>query len=160
MVVTAQKREQSIQDVPISMTAVGGEALRTRGIEGIANLNGIAPNVSFRESPGTTMISIVAIRGAVAGNPAIWMDPPVGMYVDGVYVGKSQGSVFDVVELERVRCCADRGHAVRPQHRGRRGQLHHAQARRRVRWRRGPGVRPLRSLHRACQSRPAAVGHA
>lgn len=102
VVVTAQKREQSIQDVPISMTAVGGEALRMRSIEGIANLNGIAPNVSFRESPGTTMISIVAIRGAVAGNPAIWMDPPVGMYIDGVYVGKSQGSVFDVVELERV----------------------------------------------------------
>ena len=102
IVVTAQRREQNLREVPISMTALSGEQLQTRGIEGIANINSIAPNVTFRESPGATLISIVSIRGSTAGQPAIWMDPPVGMYVDGVYVGKSQGSVFDVVDIERI----------------------------------------------------------
>lgn len=102
VIVTAQKRQEKLQEVPLSITAISGAQLETRGIEGVANLNSLAPNMMFRANPGNDLISTVSLRGSVTGQPAIWVDPSVGMYVDGVYVGKSQGSVFDVVELERV----------------------------------------------------------
>jgi iron complex outermembrane receptor protein len=102
VVVTAQKRKEKLSEVPISITAISGAQLETRGIEGVANLNALAPNLMFKANPGTELISTVALRGSVTGQPAIWVDPSVGMYVDGVYVGKSQGAVFDVMELERV----------------------------------------------------------
>ena len=102
VVVTALKRQEKLQDVPLSVTAITGAQLETRGIEGLANLNSLAPTLMFRGNPGTELISTVSLRGSGTGQPAIWVDPSVGMYVDGVYVGKAQGSVFDVLDLERV----------------------------------------------------------
>lgn len=102
VVVTAQKREEKLQDVPISITAVSAEQIEDRGIKSLADLNALAPNVTFRSSPGAKMISVVSIRGSVTGQPAIWVDPSVGLYLNGVYLGKSVGSVFDVVDIERV----------------------------------------------------------
>ena len=102
VVVTAQKRKEKLSEVPISISAISGAQLETRGIEGVGNLNALAPNLMFKPNPGNELISTVALRGSVTGQPAIWVDPSVGMYVDGVYIGKSQGAVFDVMELERV----------------------------------------------------------
>ena len=102
IVVTAQKRQERVHDVPISITAITAAQLEARGIEGIANLNSAAPNMVFRSNPGSDLISTVALRGSGTGQPAIWVDPSVGMYLDGVYIGKAQGSVFDVIEIERV----------------------------------------------------------
>ncbi|MBK7249505.1 MAG: TonB-dependent receptor [Gammaproteobacteria bacterium] len=102
VIVTAQKREEKLQDVPISITAIAGKQLEDRGVQSVAGLNAIAPNVIFRESPGSSLISIIGIRGSVTSQPAIWMDPSVGLYLNGIYLGKSQGSVFDVVDIERV----------------------------------------------------------
>lgn len=101
IVVTAQKREERLQDVPISITALGSAQLENRGIKSLADLGSIAPNVTFRNISGG-MISNVAIRGSATSQPAIWMDPFVGLYLNGVYLGKAQGSVFDVADIERV----------------------------------------------------------
>ena len=100
--ITAQKRAENLQEVPLSVTAISTEQLETRGIESVTGLNAIAPNVMFRGNPGNKLISTVGIRGSVTGQPAIWVDASVGLYLNGVYLGKSQGSVFDVVDLERV----------------------------------------------------------
>lgn len=102
IVVTAQKREERLQDVPISITAVSGEQLENRGIGGVSGLNALAPNLMFRPAAGSNLISVISIRGSVASQPAIWFDPAVGLYLNGVYLGKSQGSVFDLVDVERV----------------------------------------------------------
>lgn len=102
VVVTAQKREEKLQDVPISITAMTSEQLQQRGVNSVETLNAMAPNVMVRPNQGARLISTVSIRGSVAGQPAIWFDPRVGLYLDGVYLGKSQGSVFDVVDIERV----------------------------------------------------------
>lgn len=102
VVVTAQKREEKMQDVPISITAITSDQLAPRGIDGVSGLNAIAPNVMVRQSPVARLISVVSIRGSAAGQPAIWFDPMVGLYLNGVYLGKSQGSIFDVVDIERV----------------------------------------------------------
>ncbi|CAB1370563.1 TonB-dependent receptor [Denitratisoma oestradiolicum] len=103
IIVTAQKRVERLQDVPISISAIGGAQLETRGIEGAANLNGLVPNVTIKAAaPGGGLIAAVSIRGLNQGQPAIWADPAVGMYMDGVFVGKNQGSLFDMADLERV----------------------------------------------------------
>ena len=102
VIVTAQKREEKLQDVPISITAIGSQELEERGVNSLAGLNAIAPNVSFRPSAGTKLISDVSIRGSASGGPAIWRDPSTGLYLNGVYLGKAMGSVFNVVDIERV----------------------------------------------------------
>jgi iron complex outermembrane receptor protein len=103
VIVTAQKRQERLQDVPISISAITASQLETRGIEGAKDLNSMAPNVVVKAaSPSGGLIAATAIRGMNTGQPAIWADPSVGMYIDGVFVGKNQGALFDVVDLERV----------------------------------------------------------
>ena len=102
VVVTAQKREQKLQDVPVAVTALTAHQLETRGIEDIADLSALAPGLQVEESPSNRAVAQVAIRGNVQINPAIYWDTAVGTYLDGVFLGKAQGSVFDVVDLNRV----------------------------------------------------------
>lgn len=102
IIVTAQKRAENVQDVPIAITAVGSQFLETRGIDSIDDLGTVAPNVKFERAPASKTISQIAIRGSVTINPAITWEPAVGLYLDGVYIAKAQGSIFDIADLERV----------------------------------------------------------
>ena len=102
VIVTAQKREENLQDIPLSISAIGAEELDSRSIESLGDLNAVVPNVMIRQNPGARLISTTAIRGSGQGQPAIWIDAPVGIYLNGIYLGKTQGSVFDVVDIERV----------------------------------------------------------
>lgn len=102
IVVTAQKRSENIQDVPIAISAIGSQFLESRGITSIDALGTMAPNVKIERAPSSKTISQIAIRGSVTTNPAITWEPAVGLYVDGVYIAKAQGSIFDVADLERV----------------------------------------------------------
>ena len=102
IVVTAQKRAENVQDVPIAITALGRQFLEYRAIHSIDDLGTIAPNVKFERAPASKTISQIAIRGSVTINPAITWEPAVGLYLDGVYIAKAQGSIFDIADLERV----------------------------------------------------------
>ena len=102
IVVTAQKREENLQESPISITAITSNDLEVRGIQTINDLGSTAPNLFTGTSPSTNGIMVIGIRGSVQGQPAIWADPPVGVYLDGVYLGKTQGGVLSVVDLERI----------------------------------------------------------
>ncbi|MCZ2154894.1 MAG: TonB-dependent receptor, partial [Bryobacterales bacterium] len=102
VVVTAQRREERLQDVPVAVTAIGEEQLAMRRIQNVNDLSGLAPNISVLPAAVSNTGFQISIRGAVQQNPALYWDPTVGLYLDGVYVGKSTGNVFDVVDLERV----------------------------------------------------------
>jgi len=102
IIVTAQKREQNVQDVPIAISAVGKQFLESRGVTSIDNLGTIAPNVKIETAPGSSTAAQVSIRGSVTINPAVTWEPAVGIYLDGVYIAKNQGAIFDVADLERV----------------------------------------------------------
>lgn len=102
VVVTAQKRQERLQDVPISISTISGSQLENRGIQNVSDLSSLAPNLQVSSQPGNSTASQIAIRGSVTQNPALFFDTSVGVYLDGVYLGKSQGSVFDAVDLERV----------------------------------------------------------
>ncbi|MES0874665.1 TonB-dependent receptor [Sinimarinibacterium sp. HSW-8] len=102
IVVTAQRREEKLQDVPLAVTAFPEDQIQARGIDDVGDLNALAPGLQISKTPSNTTISQVTIRGVSQINPAIYWDPAVGIYVDGVYIGKAQGSIFNLVDLSRV----------------------------------------------------------
>ena len=103
VVVTAQKRQESSQDVPISITALSADTLEQRGLTNSGDLIGAIPGVGGFESPGSRGTTGLTLRGVSGGSPAnLSVDPAVAIYLDGVFVGKQLGSAMDVAELERV----------------------------------------------------------
>ena len=102
IIVTAQKRSENVQQVPIAISAITAEYLHSRNISSIDNLGSIAPNLKIERAPSNKTAAQISIRGSVTINPAITWEPAVGLYLDGVYIAKVQGSVFDIADLERV----------------------------------------------------------
>ena len=102
VIVTAQKRMQSLQDTPISIAVFTDDQIEQRGISNIGDLAASIPNVKITPTPSNTASSTIAIRGSVTYNPAISWEPTVGVYIDNVYVAKNTGSAFDVADLERI----------------------------------------------------------
>lgn len=102
VVVTAQKREESLQDTPISIVALSSEALESRGIDGLSDLHADVPGLVISPHPNSGATVRIYIRGIGSANDQITYDPSVAMYVDGVYLARFQGLAAEVAELERV----------------------------------------------------------
>ena len=102
IVVTAQKREQNLQDVPISITALDREGLQANRVEGLEDLGKIAPGVYVTPNPADNNGVRVNIRGIGTFDPQIGQDSRVAIYQDGVYLGKTQGLAFDLPDLDRI----------------------------------------------------------
>lgn len=105
VLVTARKREESLQDAPLAVTAVSGQALDTRDMTQISAIADLSPNVNFSfggTSSGSGSAAVVYIRGVGQNDFTPVTDPGVGIYIDGVYLGRTIGSVLDVVDLERL----------------------------------------------------------
>jgi iron complex outermembrane receptor protein len=103
VVVTARKREESLQDTPISITALTSSDLETRGFVRLDDLNGAAPNVGWQSSPaGGTSTANFFIRGVGQFDFISTSDQSVGLYLDGVYLPRSIGAALDVVDVERI----------------------------------------------------------
>ena len=102
VIVTAQKREQALQDTPISITAFSEVEIDARRITNVRDLSVLAPNTQVAPSPAGSTGATIAIRGSATINPAITWEPVVGLYLDGVFLGKNLGGIFEVAELERV----------------------------------------------------------
>nr|ART35553.1 A21 [uncultured bacterium] len=103
--VTARKRTENLQDTPISITAMSGEALENRQIASTQALDQIAPNLVVSQGQGVSGNSSAGayfIRGIGQIDFLLNTDPGVGLYVDGVYISRSIGSILDLVDLERV----------------------------------------------------------
>ncbi|MEH6634199.1 MAG: TonB-dependent receptor [Halioglobus sp.] len=103
VVVTAQKREESVQDVPISITALSETDLERRGYQNVGDLINSIPNMGGFESPGGKGNVSFSLRGIGSGSPSnLSVDPANAMYIDGVYIGKQTGSALDVAEIARI----------------------------------------------------------
>jgi iron complex outermembrane receptor protein len=103
VVVTAQFREQSVQDTPLSITAVSGELLESRSQTNLAEVTNQAPNVTLKPQGaafGPAMGASIRGVGQFDFNPAL--EPGVGIYVDDVYYATLTGSILDLLDLERV----------------------------------------------------------
>ena len=93
IVVTARRREENLQEVPVAITAFSAEELELRSIENVEDLQVLLPNVDIRGN-GTS--------GGNQGNMAIRGIPGVARYIDGIALSGNQGSLENVVELERI----------------------------------------------------------
>ncbi|MCB1690485.1 MAG: TonB-dependent receptor [Halioglobus sp.] len=103
VVVTAEKRTESLQEVPIAITAFSQKDIEQRGISNVADLLGQIPSVGGFTAPGSRGNTSLSIRGVSGGSPSnLSLDPAVGIYLDGVYLGKMTGVSVDVAELERI----------------------------------------------------------
>jgi iron complex outermembrane receptor protein len=103
--VTAERRSENIQNVPIAITAVTAEVLESRGISDVAKLANISPNVQLDAGTpfsGSDTVLAAYIRGIGQNDFAFNQDPGVGVYVDGVYLARSVGSNTSMLDVERV----------------------------------------------------------
>ncbi len=103
VVVTARKREESLQETPIAITAFSGERLEELGIRNISDLSKVVPNVDMNEGNGTSGAGNVFIRGIGARNTGVNFDSGVGIYLDGVYVGRPDGAILDNVDIQSIQ---------------------------------------------------------
>ncbi|HLF31699.1 MAG TPA: TonB-dependent receptor [Xanthomonadales bacterium] len=104
IVVTARKREESLMDAPLSVSAFSGAKLDFLGVSNIERLGQFSPNFVLSKSPTNSGVSNVAvyIRGIGQNDFVPVIDPGVGIYVDGVYLGRSVGAALDLIDVERV----------------------------------------------------------
>ena len=105
IVVTARRREESIQNVPISVAAFGGAALAERQIDSSDKLTQLAPNVQFSAvapASGNSSSSAIFIRGVGQTDFLASTDPGVGFYVDGVYFARASGTAISLLDVERI----------------------------------------------------------
>jgi len=101
IIVTAQRREQSLLDVPVAVSAIQGETLQQRQITDVESLQRIAPGLSSAPF-GDATSPLLSIRGQVAQDIVATVDPAVGVYVDGVYLGRATGGNLSFIDVERV----------------------------------------------------------
>ncbi len=102
VVVTAQKRAESLQDTPISLAAFSGDQLEQFGIDDLGDITARTPNVDITPFPNSRSSLVIFMRGVGNNDSQTTQDPAVGIYFDGVYVGRSIGLTKDVADLERI----------------------------------------------------------
>jgi len=102
IVVTARRRAESLQDVPIAVTALSGEALESGGVLDLTEVADSVPNVTLETSRGTNSTLTAFIRGVGQQDPVAGFEAGVGIYIDDVYLNRPQAGVLDVFDVERV----------------------------------------------------------
>ena len=105
VLVSARRRTENLQTVPIAVSAFNASALEKRGIEDTAAAANFTPNVTFDTTSmfsGATSTFQGFIRGIGQTDFAINTDPGVGVYVDGVYFARTVGSVIDLLDVESL----------------------------------------------------------
>ncbi len=102
IVVTAQRREEQIQDVPIAVSAFDQTAIESLNARDIRDLASVVPNLVLSKVNIGPSMTQVSLRGVNSQDPEKSFDPAVGVFVDGVYLGTSAFNLLDTFDLERV----------------------------------------------------------
>lgn len=102
IVVTAQRREQNLQDVPVAVTAFSGDAIADLGIQSSSDIAGVVPNLEIGLPGGEGNQPLIYIRGVGLADTNSNNAGPNGVYVDEVYVSSPGAQTFQLFDLERV----------------------------------------------------------
>jgi iron complex outermembrane receptor protein len=100
VVVTAQRREERLKDVPISVTAVSGAQLAASGISGSRDLATLAPGVTINTTGAAAQATVRGIGNTIVGGNS---ESPVALYIDGVYISGQYFAVFDLADIDSVQ---------------------------------------------------------
>ena len=102
IIVTARRRDETLKDVPIAVSALSAERLEQTGASDITALQQQTPNATVQIARGSNSTLISFIRGVGQQDPLWGFEPGVGLYVDDVYVARPQGAVLDIYDVERI----------------------------------------------------------
>ncbi len=102
VVVTARRVEEKLQAVPIAVTAFTAKDLQEQQILNFGDIGNKIPNFDIQQQFGEPATPLFILRGFATGdlNPSV--DSPIGLYIDGVYLGRAVGAAFDIADLERL----------------------------------------------------------
>ncbi len=100
--VTARKREETLQEVPVAVTAFTAESLDKLNVRDIGDLDALVPNLTIYAARGSSSTVTAYLRGVGQSDPLWGVDPGVGIYLDDVYIARPQGALLDVFDVERV----------------------------------------------------------
>ncbi|GAA4879163.1 TonB-dependent receptor [Ferrimonas pelagia] len=100
--VTSQRTAKPLQETPVAVSAFDESMIQDLGIENVADAGAYAPNVVMKPTLGSAFNIAMNIRGNSTAEPSLAVDPKVGVYLDGVYIARNAGAVFDIVDLERI----------------------------------------------------------
>src|SRR3990170_751330 len=105
VVVSAQRRIENVQDVPIAISVFNAATLQEKGVSDVTQLSNLAPNVTFDAGTpfsGSSSTLAAYIRGIGQNDFAFNLDPGVGVYLDGVYLARTVGANTDLGDVERI----------------------------------------------------------
>ncbi|NQX95432.1 MAG: TonB-dependent receptor, partial [Erythrobacter sp.] len=102
IIVTARRREETIIDVPLSVTALAGDDLVQQGIQDLTQVGQQVPNITLEVSRGTNTTLTAFIRGVGQQDPVAGFEAGVGLYIDDVYLNRPQAAVLDIYNVERI----------------------------------------------------------
>ena len=100
--VTARRRDELLQDVPIAVSAFSAGQLQTLNVNDIGNLQGQVPNLTVFAARGSNTTITTYIRGIGQSDPTWGADPGVGIYLNDVYIARPQGALLDVYDVQRI----------------------------------------------------------
>ncbi len=103
IVVTAQKREQNLQEVPLAISVIGNEKLQQLQVNDARDLTGLAPNVTVVTGTSSNNAAVISMRGITSpASETFGLDTANALYLDGIYIARSGASGMDMSEIERV----------------------------------------------------------
>ena len=105
IIVTARRREESLQDTPVAISAFSADILEQRQIVQTSDLERVTPSLQFKPAgqlSGNTASAVVFIRGVGQVDPTAAVDPGVGIYLDEVYLGRAVGGAIDFGDIDGV----------------------------------------------------------
>jgi iron complex outermembrane receptor protein len=102
IVVTARKREENVQEVPVAVTVVTSDELEESAAADISELQTQVPNLSVYQGRNQSTTLTAFLRGIGQADPLWGVDPGVGLYIDDVYIARPQGALLDVYDVERI----------------------------------------------------------
>ena len=102
IVVTARKREENLQEVPVAVTVVTGDDLEEAGASDLSELQSDVPNLSIYPGRNQSTTLTAFMRGIGQADPLWGVDPGVGLYFDDVYIARPQGALLDVFDVQRI----------------------------------------------------------
>ncbi len=102
VVVTARRRAENLQDVPLVVTAIGADTIQAQDVTSLEDLNSFVPNMKIANDRATSSTINVYIRGVGQSDPLWGFEPGVGVYIDDVYMARPQTALLDVIDADRL----------------------------------------------------------
>lgn len=102
IVVTARRSEERLQDVPVAVTGYNQEQLAALDIQGFGDIGKTVPNLDVQRQFGSASAPQYYLRGVSTGTLKFEADAGIGLYIDGIYLGRPAGTAFDLADVERV----------------------------------------------------------